>query len=204
MKKIMFDDRFGLTEAVLSGRKTMTRRIVPEMVNRAYEERPHIIWSEEHESFLVFTGWDDIDPFFIRPRYKPGEVVAVAQCYKDVLEEAGCSGQVHPLVAKAGYLNKMFVRADLMPHSIRISSVRVERLQDISDEDCIREGVFLDETASPCYQPFYTFPGSIDHDTQVGYKAPHEAFDALIDKVSGKGTWNSNPWVFVYEFELIK
>ena len=30
------------------------------------------------------------------------------------------------------------------------------------------------------------------------------AYAALIDKISGKGTWASNPYVFVYEFELIK
>lgn len=34
------------------------------------------------------------------------------------------------------------------------------------------------------------------------YCTPHEAFAALIDKVSGKGAWESNPFVFVYEFEL--
>ena len=32
---------------------------------------------------------------------------------------------------------------------------------------------------------------------------PREAFASLIDKVSGRGTWKSNPWVFVYEFEPI-
>ena len=33
---------------------------------------------------------------------------------------------------------------------------------------------------------------------------PREAYAALIDKISGKGTWASNPYVFVYEFELVK
>ena len=98
----------------------------------------------------------------------------------------------------------MFVRADLMPHQIRITDIRIERIQDISNEDCIREGIFLDETAPPCYQPFYTFPGSIDHDTLVGYVTPREAFAALIKKMAGKKAWDDNPWVFVYEFELVK
>lgn len=38
---------------------------------------------------------------------------------------------------------------------------------------------------------------------QVIITALDKAFAALIDKVSGKGTWDSNPWVFVYEFKLI-
>lgn len=46
---------------------------------------------------------------------------------------------------------------------------------------------------------FYEFEGNKDD----GFDTPREAFAALIDKVSGKGTWESNPYVFVYEFELI-
>lgn len=38
-----------------------------------------------------------------------------------------------------GWDNKMFVRAEHMPHRIRITDIRVERLQDISDEDCLRK-----------------------------------------------------------------
>ena len=37
-----------------------------------------------------------------------------------------------------------------------------------------------------------------------GFDTPREAFAALIDKVSGKGTWESNPYVWAYEFELMK
>ena len=47
---------------------------------------------------------------------------------------------------------------------------------------------------------FYEFEGNKDN----GFDTPREAFAALIDKVSGKGTWESNPYVWVYEFELMK
>ena len=36
------------------------------------------------------------------------------------------------------------------------------------------------------------------------FPTPREAFATLIDKVSGRGTWKRNPWVVVYEFELVK
>ncbi len=36
------------------------------------------------------------------------------------------------------------------------------------------------------------------------FNSPCEAFAALIDKVSGKGTWDRNPFVVVYEFEIVK
>lgn len=95
----------------------------------------------------------------------------------------------------------MFVKPELMPHQIRITAVRVERLQDISDEDCLKEGI------SPMIVgcEYYVF-SFIDKEKGcfLDYKTPREAYAALIDKVSGKGTWESNPYVFVYDFELIK
>ena len=36
------------------------------------------------------------------------------------------------------------------------------------------------------------------------FDSPREAFAALIDRISGRGTWQRNPWVYAYEFELIK
>ncbi|MFR6633842.1 MAG: hypothetical protein ACLUQ6_01145 [Alistipes onderdonkii] len=127
-------------------------------------------------------------------RYKVGEVVAVAQCYNDVVRE------FTDLAFVPGSTNKMFVRADLMPHQIRIIGIRCERLRDISDEECIKEGVYAGSQALE--YPYYFI------DTKqfliCDYKSPREAFAALIDKVSGRGTWDRNPWVVVYEFELVK
>ena len=95
----------------------------------------------------------------------------------------------------AGWDNKMFVRADLMPHQIRITDVRVERLQDISDEDCIKEGV---HEATRVF-PWYWIDGF-----NVTFNESRAAFAHLINKVSGKDVWSQNPYVFVYDFELVK
>lgn len=100
----------------------------------------------------------------------------------------------------------MFVRSDLMPHQIRITGIRCERLQDISDEECLREGVGVSATDNlvgfPIAIPFNYYIGR----DEKGYRyvTPREAFSVLIDKISGRGTWQSNPYVWVYEFELIK
>lgn len=170
MKKIMVSDKFGLTEAVLSGRKTMTRRICP-------DGTPLGNWAETVK----------------KSRYQVGEVVAVAQRYRDFI--------LNPISIPAdmGWFNKLFVRADLMPHQIRITNVRVERLQDISDEDCIKEGIWMAENVG--FQGVsYWYPNLCNSK----FKTPREAYAALIDRISGKGTFESNPYVFVYEFELIK
>lgn len=100
-----------------------------------------------------------------------------------------------------GMSNKMYVRADLMPHQIRITGIRCERLQDISDAECMKEGVRV-EFAKNGRLMYYYF--DIKRWREVWFDTPREAFSALIDKVSGRGTWDRNPWVVAYEFELVK
>lgn len=102
-----------------------------------------------------------------------------------------------------GWNNKMFVKADDMPYQIRITDVRIERLQDISDEDCIKEGI-IKKYHSPAAMNFYYVPNVEVKSSKDVYTTPQEAYAAFIDKVSGKGTWDSNPYVFVYDFELVK
>ena len=103
----------------------------------------------------------------------------------------------------AGWSNKMFVKAELMPHQIRITNVRIERLQDISYEDCLAEGIVKKWYAPACRNYFY-IPNVEVKSTKDVFDTPREAYASLIDKVGKKGDWESNPYVFVYDFELIK
>ncbi|WP_418692332.1 hypothetical protein [Alistipes putredinis] len=189
MQKIMFNDRYGLTNAVIEGRKTMTRRLIPdEFFGLTWDTRGNtLVYENEYGDFIDVRHSK-------YTRYKLGEVVAVSQCYNDVVQE------FTDLAFVPGSTNKMFVRADLMPHQIRITGIRCERLQDISDEDCVKEGVRVGSQALE--YPYYFI------DTKqfliCDYKSPRRAFAALIDKVSGRGTWDRNPWVVAYEFELVK
>ena len=197
MNKIMFPDKFGLTQAVLEGHKTMTRRIA------TYEEI-----KQPNKGYL--TEANDAgrcvlcDNAFIvaKSRYKVGEVVAVAQPYKSIAWGANPNApllryDIMKLLGTAGYDNKVYVKADVMPHRIRITNVSVERLQDISEEDCLKEGIKKSWYMGASGKYLYGF-GKEDN-----WKSPREAFAVLIDKIHGKGTWDKNPWVFVYEFELI-
>ncbi len=105
-------------------------------------------------------------------RYRKGEVVAIARTYEDI--------GLWDMWQTAGWYNKMFVRPDLMPDHITVIDVKGEYLQDISVEDCYREGV----------------PRDIED--------PRAFFAELIDRINGKGTWNRNPMVYAYAFELTK
>lgn len=135
------------------------------------------------------TPIDNLKETLKSASYKIGEVVAVAQNYQD----AGVAAE-----NEAGWNNKMFVKAWLMPHRIRITNIRVEHLQDISDEDCMKEGIcktFIRGGGFWCY----TTKAS-----NMLFHTPQEAYAALIDKVCKKGTWDKNPLVLVYEFRLLK
>lgn len=216
MKKIMFNDKYSLTQAVLDGRKTMTRRIIkcPRTFKGEWVAGFNI---HRRHSDKKIVGWPcmydaderEFDMGEILPKYKVGEVLSIAQRYKDVVEkrdeaqETLCLykiGEKYLTMEEmgAGWNNKLFVRADLMPHHIRITNIKIERLQGISDEDCFKEGIFKWDAGQKDI-PFYSF-----HYADIpDYNDPRDAFAELIDKVSGKGTWESNPYVFVYEFELV-
>ena len=189
MKKIMFNDKYGLTQAVLDGRKTMTRRISEDQIRN---------------SIFCKSGYESIHGYEIKPKYKVGEVVAIAQSYKDIGyngEYSWVQDEIHYHRDRAaGWANKMFVKVNLMPHHIEITGIKVERLQDISDEDCLKEGIihaYTDNDGIKRYHTPHTKRGYLSTDI------PQQAFAFLIDKVSGKGTWESNPFVFAYEFVLV-
>jgi hypothetical protein len=195
MKKIMFDDKYGLTQAVLEGRKTQTRRI-------AYTGNATIIdcgICVEPKNFgraTLFRGIDEI----AHSRYNIGEEVAVAQAYCMLIVDRGYSDkEILEIACSKGWVNKKYVKSDLMPHRIRITDIRAERLQDISEEDCFAEGV-VQQHGEGANGEIYSY---IPYEKPI-YSTPREAYAALIDKISGIGTWASNPYVFVYEFELIK
>lgn len=198
MKKILFNDKYGLTRAVLEGRKTQTRRI-------AYTGNATIIdcgicvEPKNIGRATLFRGIDEI----AHSRYCIGKEVAVAQAYCELVSEAGYNEEeINKLRCSKGWTNKMYVKADLMPHRIRITDIRAERLQEISDEDCIAEGIKKYPEVNKNMWGFFNIKGAtLKYELST---TPREAYAKLIDHISGKGTWASNPYVFVYEFELVK
>ena len=209
MKKIMFSDKFQLTQAVLEGRKTMTRRAVPEKLLEAYYDYDDYVCAVAPRDIPCTREYEQ-EFFLRRSPFEVGEVVAVAQRYKDIRDIIGDIQDGKSIKSMAGWNNKMFVRADLMPHQIRIMNVRVERLQDISDEDVYKEG-FEKGTVNNGWgnyahhwEAVFIYYDSLGRTKEIRSPYPREAFAVLIDKVSGNGTWESNPWVFVYEFELVR
>ena len=225
MQKINFNDRYGLTQAVIEGRKTNTRRFELDADSEYIARHYNPIYKPQHCYYRDSRGMcqlinSNTRKLFI-PRYKVGEVVAVAQRYSTIAAghpdvdtfllqvSKAHKISIESMHELAGWNNKMFTKAELMPHQIRITGIHCERLQDISDEDCIKEGIFVNEyvgNGKKCHH--YGFDGFFDEAAgwfaRGWYNTPRKAFASLIDKVSGRGTWGLNPLVVVYEFELVK
>jgi hypothetical protein len=94
--------------------------------------------------------------------------------------------------------NKLFMPEKYARYFIEITGVRAERLQDISDEDCMKEGIREERFVNFPYETFYVIP---DMSCPLS-NTPREAYADLIDKIGGEGTWESNPFVWVYDFKL--
>lgn len=210
MKKIMFNDRYGLTQAVLEGKKTMTRRMMTMTLHKMNGKEMTPVVPED--MFIASDGTAHFQvgrngymvPKQNQPAYHVGEEIAIAQSYH-MLNKSGFvapEGLDHTCESSAGYENKMFVRADLMPHRIIIRKVDVQRLQSISDEDCMKEGIMEGEFMNT-WDTFY-FDEWGDVPNHITFKRPRDAYRNLIDRISGKGTWQRNPWVYVYTFELLR
>ena len=214
MKKIMFNDKYHLTQAVLNGTKTMTRReIIYPSKFRGENVAGYFVCRRPSGEIVEVCMYDEdermIDGGQILPKYKVDEVIAIAQPYKDILNylpdgfRRKSDGYISTIISSSvGLNNKMFVRADLMPHRIRITDVKVERLQDISDEDCIKEGVYRLDSANGSGGIAYSFANAFGKKHIGLYDTSREAFAALINKVSGRGTWERSSFVWVYEFKL--
>lgn len=192
MKKIMFNDLYGLTQAVLEGRKTQTRRIAYQGTFKRYCNCGFCTEGKDKGKLFINDG----NEIVAKSTYKIGEVVAVAQRYRDLLTYSEFK-EFWKKHSSHAWNNKMFVSATKMPHQIKITRIRVDYLQGISEADCIKEGIFI-----RCY---YAYSYDATNDRQVRkhwYRTPIEAYKNLCDKL--KLHWESNPLVFVYDFELVK
>ncbi|RNC66455.1 hypothetical protein [Proteiniphilum sp. X52] len=155
----------------------------------------------------------------INPRYKVGEIVYlkepyyvhkmsnpfVTQTWSETIYKYGDDPDVvtymEELLGIERWQNKLFMPEKYARHFIKITAVRAERLQDISEEDCLLEGIQV-----TFYDPDCPESGNVYYAPLVddAFWTPQEAYAALIDKINGAATWESNPFVWVIDYELLK
>lgn len=187
----MFNDQYGLTEAVLDGRKTQTRRIAYEKTFKHIRSCGFCTEGKDKGKLAINDG----NEIVAKSTYKIGEVVAVAQRYSDIPFNNKMPG------LSIGWLNKMFVKSSLMPHQIKITDIRCERLHYISTDDCMKEGIFCSHIDG--IDDAYSYDATNDSfEKKWWYRTPIEAYKMLSCKLHLH--WDNNPLVFVYDFKLVK
>lgn len=197
MKKIMFDDHALLTEKVKTGQKTKDRRLITNKLLIKYGVNTH-------------TLKDKIQDLILHAPYKKGEIIAVAEQYRNCLDhiatlpEFECYSRAE-LEAKfqeeKGWDNKMYVKAEYMPTKIQITDIKIERIQDISDEDCLEEGIKYYPYA---YRYGYDYRKDEWRTISYQYRTLHEAFKSLVKKLKGGDLWEQNPLIHVYTFKHVE
>lgn len=183
MKKIYFHRL--LMPSVLDGSKWMTRRVIPQSV------------LDEYDDYLTTCMLAGAVPTKVieKSRYKVGEVVAIAQSYKSLGYDIAALG------AHAGWNNKLYVCAEFMPSRILFTGIKVERLQDISDEDCEAEGVLMDY--KNCSNKHHGVCYWSEVSPEMDFHKPQEAFVEILRKCcTPKTLWDDNPWVFSYSYKI--
>ena len=174
MKGILFKP--DMIQAIIEGRKTQTRRVIKP------QPKADLI-KHANSSYWISGLTDDTYERVHIPRYQVGETVYIKEawcesyygepiCYKlDGKESPG---------PKGFWRSPIFLKAINARYFILIKGVRAERLQEITPKDCIAEGI-IEEYGDGL--------------------ALRDKFENLWDSINKDYPWESNPWVFRYEFE---
>lgn len=210
-----------MVRALLDGRKTQTRRIVkPRQYPSLFEvdSSGQPLWSDEYILDQGNAEWRMRD----NPYGAPGDLLWVRETWQEFFADevpvwrrdapAGRMG----IPAQPDRKSVVAYRADgeISPHpeyghavwrpsihmprwasrlTLRITDVRLQRLQEISDADVAAEGV----------EPFGDGCGAVDHAKGRAYTTLRGAFSILWDDINGPGAWARNPLVWALTFEVL-
>jgi len=182
-KPILFST--PMVKAILDGQKTQTRRTIPEKIVDKYYEYDD--WCRSVGSCGLPTErlWEK-DVFTQKARWQIGDILWVRETF---IKTLSIDDKIH-YEYRADYSDIMadevvwrpsiFMPREACRIKLLVKNVRVERLNDITNEDAIAEGIDMNNTA--CIEPM-------------------NAFAILWESINGKGSWANNPWVWVIEFE---
>ena len=195
MKGIIFSSE--MIQAVLDNRKTMTRRVIK--INGQPITSPDESLELTTEG-LIYHSVNSMSGYYKLP-YKPGDILYVKETWQDLSDNEGeylYFAEGNKGLADRGWgaltINDIRWRPSIfMPKEaarifLKVKEVRVERLQEISETDVRKEG----------------FSDHFDVETDIFYPCGYffkQTWDSLNSK---RGyDWNTNPWVWVIEFERI-
>lgn len=192
MKPILFNTK--MVQAILDGRKTTTRRIIKD--NQCFQgqlERRRISPDEFLKSGFCKNNWDDntkVEQNFRRP-YDIGDILYIRETWfeGDILDSNEDIAERNIVLYRTDDLEKYDIEEIKWRPSIhmpkrlariflKVTSVRVERLQDITEQGIKAEGI-----------------------TEEWPPHAMDKFQELWDSTTKEYKWTLNPWVWVIEFE---
>jgi len=189
-----------MVRAILDGSKTQTRRVV--------KMRHVAAWHNGVPS--LFTSY---------PYGKPGDRLWVRETFTvvgydeerdQILGKAGPPDEpwwgIRP-AGKVSLFSEKWRPSLFMPRwasriNLEVVNVRVERLQDISEDDALAEGAGWETTGdtSRDLDRLARMTGITDHGSNLSTRRAHYAL--LWESINGPGSWNANPWVWAVEFRV--
>lgn len=199
-KPILFSTE--MVQAILAGRKTQTRRVVKEPMTTD-------VLDYAAEKKLPLNGFNERNG-----KIKEGDILWVRETFaKPPITAFGV-----PYIHKAGFDRTIcgWKPSIHMPKEaarifLKVTNVRVERLQDISEEDAIAEGIAIDKQPMKnndgWYYPKNYLPENTEYWGSKYFKIGEysKSFKSLWQSINAKKhPWESNPWVWVYEFQRIE
>lgn len=205
-----------MIRALLDGTKTQTRRIVkPQPSDDA--DFVNMTWETTPEGYQHFTStdkwWDEsgncmAEDIVTCPYGMPSDLLWVRESYykdnrfktahKADCNEADFIKSNELLCIKLPWKPSIHMPRCVSRITLEVTSVRVERLQDISESDAIAEGIIHLETDYDG-QKWYGIP-----DLGHGYPSAQLAYKALWESINGEGSWEANPWLWVIDFDVHK
>lgn len=199
-----------MVRALLDGRKTQTRRVLkPKAVasltcaHRVESIGGHPLAREYDRSWPIITGFTVGDRIWVRETWRPyGLDTPLSECrdHEDIMCRADAN---EAEVAVLNWKPSIFMPRWASRLTLIVTDVRVERLQAISREDAIAEGLIQFAHASPMARDAgcdWTYEG--EPEGLCG--SPISAYGALWDRINGAGAWYENPWVCAVTFTVHK
>jgi hypothetical protein len=202
MKPILFST--PMVKAILEDRKNMTRRVInPQPVINPEDKRQVSIPVNRMHGMIDTLGFYSVEDYIKhKAPYQPGDVLWVRETWAERFDGSGriyyrADDNLASLVNRKDdkWKPSLFMPLRAARIFLRVTDVRVERLQDITEEDARDEGV---------KDPYeYQAPEYYDQPHMRGLEINKSAFAGLWDSLNGKRgySWKSNPWLWVYTFE---
>lgn len=201
-----------MVQAILEGRKTQTRRVIKNISEEAtffgIEENPELVSIDiEQEEPEIHNGtfalFEENSSKF--PYGNIGDILWVRETWNNYNENFYGFPDKEIYLYKANGTDRtctwkpsIFMPKDACRIFLEIENIKVERLQEISEEDARAEGIEREWDGIATWYKDYLKPN------EMIKRYAKESFESLWKFINGKQSWEENQWIWVIEFKKIE